>query len=166
MIDFLKIPQKYRKILLKNTELKAEFERQTKTKITVKDDVEIEGESVDVYVAKNVLKAFSRGFSAEDALKLMDDNYSIEIISLADFTSSENRIKIIASRIIGSQGKTKKYIERYTNTKIAVSGKTVSIIGNWDNVGKAREAIMMLIEGSSHKTVYRWLEQNSKVVDW
>ncbi|MEM0473299.1 MAG: KH domain-containing protein [Candidatus Aenigmatarchaeota archaeon] len=166
MIDFLKIPQKYRKILLKNAELKSEFEKQTKTKINVKDDVEIEGESVDVYVAKNVLKAFSRGFSAEDALKLMDDNYSIEIISLADFTSSENRIKIIASRIIGSQGKTKKYIERYTNTKIAVSGKTVSIIGSWDNVGKAREAIMMLIEGSSHKTVYRWLEQNSKVVDW
>ncbi|MBU5689989.1 MAG: KH domain-containing protein [Candidatus Aenigmatarchaeota archaeon] len=166
MIDFIKVPQKYRKILLKNQELKSEIERATNTKLSIKDDVEIEGEGFDVFVAKNVLKAFSRGFSVQDALKLLDDNYSIDIINLSDFVNTDNRMKVIASRIIGSQGKTKKYIERYTNTKIAVSGKTVSIIGTWDQVNKAREAIMMFIKGSSHKTVYRWLEQNSKVVDW
>ena len=138
MIDFIKIPKKYKRILLKNQELKFLLEQKTKTKINVKDDVEIEGESVDVYIAKNVLKAFSRGFSFEDSIKLLDDNYSIDIINLSDFTSSDNRIKVIASRIIGS----------------------------WDNLNKARQAIMMFIDGNTHKSVYRWLEQNSKVVDW
>ncbi len=166
MNDFIKIPMKYKKVLMKKPEIKEEIEKTTNTKITISDDIQIEGDGLDVFIAKNVLKAFGRGFSIEDALKLTDDLYSLEIIDLSDYANTDNRIKIIAARIIGTQGKTKKYIERYTNTKIAVSGKTVSIIGKWDDINLAREAILMLINGSMHKTVYRWLEQNSKVVDW
>ncbi|MEM5799460.1 MAG: KH domain-containing protein [Candidatus Aenigmatarchaeota archaeon] len=166
MKDFIKIPLKYKKVLLKKPDIKEEIEKATNTKITINDDVEIDGDGVDVYVAKNIIKAFGRGFSLEDALKLTDDLYSLEVINLSDYANTENRIKIISGRIIGSQGKTKKYIERYTNTKIAVSGKTVSIIGKWDDISLAIEAILMFIRGSTHKTVYRWLEQNTKVNEW
>ncbi|MEM5777103.1 MAG: KH domain-containing protein [Candidatus Aenigmatarchaeota archaeon] len=166
MKDFIKIPLKYKKVLLKKPDIKEEIEKATNTKITINDDVEIDGDGVDVYVAKNIIKAFGRGFSLEDALKLTDDLYSLEVINLSDYANTENRIKVISGRIIGSQGKTKKYIERYTNTKIAVSGKTVSIIGKWDDISLAIEAILMFIRGSTHKTVYRWLEQNTKVNEW
>ncbi|MBU5688253.1 MAG: KH domain-containing protein [Candidatus Aenigmarchaeota archaeon] len=166
MKDFIKIPLKYKKVLLKKPNIKEEIERVTNTKITINEDIEIDGDGLNVYVAKNIIKAFGRGFSIEDALKLVDDLYSLEIIDLSDYANTDNRIKVISGRIIGSQGKTKKYIERYTNTKIAVSGKTVSIIGKWDDINLAREAILMLIRGSTHKTVYRWLEQNAKVNEW
>ena len=166
MKDFVKIPLKYKKVLMKKPEIKEQVERATNTRISVNEDVEIEGESLDIFVAKNIIKAFGRGFSIEDALKLTDDMYNLEIIDLSDYANTENRIKVIAARIIGSQGKTKKFIERYTNTKIAVSGKTVSIIGKWEDINLAREAILMFINGSMHKTVYRWLEENSKVVEW
>jgi len=166
MKDFIKIPLKYKRVLMKKQHIKEEIEKATNTKITIGEDIEIEGDGLDVYIAKNVIKAFGRGFAVEDALKLTDDTYSLEIIDLSDFANTKNRIKVISGRIIGSQGKTKKYIERHTNTKIAVSGKTVSIIGKWDDIGLAREAVLMLIKGSTHKTVYRWLEQNSKVNEW
>jgi ribosomal RNA assembly protein len=166
MRDSIKIPLKYKKLLLKRPELREEIEKATNTKITVGEDVEIEGEGLDVFIAKNIIKAFGRGFAVEDALNLTDDLYSIEIIDLSDYAKSENRIKVITARIIGTGGKTKRFIETYTNTKIAISGKTVSIIGKWDDISLAREAIMMLINGSMHKTVYRWLEENSKVMKW
>ena len=66
---------------------------------------------------------------------------------------------VLKSRIIGTKGKTKKYIEQYTNTKISIYGKTISIIGKWDKVNIAKKAILMLIEGCSHTTLYKWLEQ-------
>lgn len=166
MKDSIKIPLKYKKVLMKRPELKEQIEKATNTKISIGEDIEIEGESLDVFIAKNVIKAFGRGFAVEDAVKLTDDMYNLEIIDLSEYASSENRIKVIAARIIGTRGKTKKFIEMYTNTKIAVSGKTVSIIGKWDDISLAREAILMLIKGSMHKTVYRWLEENSKVMKW
>ncbi|MFH8080611.1 MAG: KH domain-containing protein [Candidatus Aenigmatarchaeota archaeon] len=166
MIDYVKIPSKYKKILSKNKKIREEIERATNTKINIKDDIEIEGDGLDVYIAKNVLRAFGRGFSVKDALLLTDDLYGIEIIDLSDYANTENRIKVISGRIIGSQGKTKKYIETHTNTKIAVSGKTVSIIGKWENIETAKHAILMLANGSTHKAVYRWLEQNAKVNEW
>lgn len=163
MIDYLKIPLKYKKILAKRPKIKEEIEKRVGVKIVVNEDIQIEGDGLNVYLAKNILKAFGRGFKIEDAFMLLDDLYALEIIDLSEYTKSQNRIKVVISRIIGSEGKTKKYIEMHTNTKIAVSGKTVSIIGKWDEIELARQAIMMIVNGSTHKTVYRWLEQNSKV---
>lgn len=166
MIDYIKIPIKFKNVLLKKPKLKEKIETTTKTKLYIRDDIEIEGESLDVFIAKNILKAFGRGFKIDDALKLIEDDYAFEIIDLTDFIKSENRIKILMGRIIGTNGKTKKFIEKYTNTKIAVSGKTVSIIGKWDDIALAREAVLMMINGSTHKSLYRWLEQKTKVVKW
>lgn len=159
MIDFVKIPEKRVGIIKKKPEIRVMIERSTKTKIKIDEDITIEGESVDVYLAKNILKAFGRGFEIEDSLNLLEDNYSLEVINLSDFTESANRMKVIKGRIIGTGGKTKKYIEDYTNTKISIFGKTVSIIGKWADIPSAKEAIMMVIEGSAHKTLYRWLEK-------
>jgi len=35
----------------------------------------------------------------------------------------------------------------------------VSIIGNFDQTDAAREAILMLIKGSQHRTVYQFLQK-------
>lgn len=166
MIDFIKIPAKFKNVLVKRPKLKEKIEKTTKTKLNIGEDIEIEGESLDIFIAKNVLKAFGRGFNVDDALKLIEDEYALEIIDLTDFVNSENRLKTVSGRIIGTEGKTKKFIEKYTNTKIAVSGKTVSIIGRWDDIALTREAILMIINGSTHKSLYRWLEQKTKVIKW
>ena len=166
MIDYLKIPEIRLRILKKNEELRKRIERETGTKISINEDLKIEGESFNIYQAKQILRAFGRGFDVEDCLKLLDDEYGLEIIDLTDFTRSRNRLIVIKGRVIGTKGKTKKFIEEYTKTKISVFGKTVSIIGKWENINIAKEAIMRLIRGSSHQSVYKWLERRVSEVKW
>ena len=166
MIDYLKIPEIRLKILKKDEELREKIERETGTKISINEDLKIEGESFNIYQAKQILRAFGRGFDVEDCLKLLDDEYGLEIIDLTDFTRSRNRLTVIKGRVIGTKGKTKKFIEEYTKTKISVFGKTVSIIGKWENINIAKEAIMRLIRGSAHQSVYKWLERRVSEVKW
>jgi len=86
----------------------------------------------------------------------------VEIINLSEFTKSKERLKVLKGRIIGTGGKTKKYIEKYADVKTSIFGKTVAIIGKWDKIYIAREAIMKLIQGCAHQTLYRWLERQAK----
>jgi len=160
MRDFIKIPKKRLDELKSKKRKLNKLEKLTNTKISINEDIIIiDGEGIDIFQTKNILKAFGRGFSIDDSLYLLDEEYSLEIINLKDYTKSKNRMIVLKSRIIGTKGKTKKYIEQYTNTKISIYGKTISIIGKWDKVNIAKKAILMLIEGCSHTTLYKWLEQ-------
>ncbi|HDM05769.1 MAG TPA: hypothetical protein ENG34_00640, partial [Candidatus Aenigmarchaeota archaeon] len=66
MIDYLKIPEIRLKILKKDEELRKKIERETGTKISINEDLKIEGESFNIYQAKQILRAFGRGFNVED----------------------------------------------------------------------------------------------------
>ncbi len=165
MIDFIKIPEKRKLILEKNKKLKETIEKSTNTTITVNDDISIEGDGLEIFQTKQILKAFGRGFEINDCLSLLDDNYVLEIIDITEFTKSRKRLKILKSRIIGTGGKTKKSIENHSETKISIFGKTVSIIGQWNKASISKEAIMMIIDGVSHQTLYKWLERK-RVKTW
>jgi len=158
MRDSIKIPKKRIELFKKNKKLLDQLQDFYKVKITINEEIIIDGESLDIFQTKIILKAFGRGFEMNDALNLLDEEYCLEIINLADYTKSKNRINTLKSRIIGTRGKTKKYIEEYSNVKIAVFGKTISIIGKWNKINTAIKAIKMLIEGCSHNRLYKWLE--------
>ena len=167
MIDFIKIPDKMKKVLIRDKKDQRNIEKLTNTKITIGEDIKIEGEGLELYQAKQILKAFGRGFPIKDTLCILDDDFGLEIINLPDLIKSDKRMIVIKARIIGTEGKTKKLIEKYTETKIAISGKTVSIIGKWDKIDVSKEAIMKLINGCNHSTLYKWLErQYSGVNKW
>jgi len=90
----------------------------------------------------------------------LDEEYYLEIIDIKDFSGkSKNRMKVLKGRVIGSEGKAKKMIERYTDTKISIYGKTISIIGKWDKIIIAKKAVEMLLSGSLHSSVYKFLEK-------
>ena len=161
MKDFIKIPDERKRILKNNKNIKDKIENFTKTVIELNDDVVIDGESFNVFQAKQVLKAFGRGFDVDTSLYLLEDEYGLEIINLSEFTRSRERLITLKSRIIGTEGKTKKQIEKYTDVKLCIFGKTVGIIGKWDKINIAKEAIMKLIRGCTHKILYRWLERQS-----
>ena len=63
----------------------------------------------------------------------------------------------VKGRIIGADGRARKIIEETTGANVSVYGHTVSIIGKVREVEIAREAILRLIEGSEHGSVYRYL---------
>ena len=110
--------------------------------------------------AKNIITAIGRGFSPDDAMKLSGGNKTLEVISLKDY-SQKKRITQKA-RVIGTKGRTRKIIEQFTGCDVSVYGDTISIIGDWESADLAKQAVMQLLTGRSHPSVYKLLEKNSK----
>jgi ribosomal RNA assembly protein len=114
--------------------------------------------------ANDVINAIGRGFSPEHAFRLIrNEDAVLDIIDLrTTFGRSESDIKRVKGRIIGMNGKTRRIIEELAETNLAVFGHTVSIIGEIDQAQVAREAIQMLVKGSMHSTVYRFLHRKRR----
>jgi ribosomal RNA assembly protein len=82
------------------------------------------------------------------------------IIDLREiFGRSDSDIQRVKGRIIGTEGKTRKIIEELSEALISVYGHTISIIGGVEQSEIAREAVNMLIKGSQHATVYKYLQR-------
>ena len=117
-----------------------------------------------LFRAKEVVGAIGRGFAPENAFKLLDDNDVLfEIIDLRDIVGrSPSDLKRLKGRVIGKEGKTRRIIEELSEAKISIFGHTISIIGYPDQSSIAREAVKMLIRGSLHGTVYRFLHKKRR----
>lgn len=117
-----------------------------------------------LFRAKEVITAIGRGFSPQRAFRLLqDDNTILVVIDLRDIVGkSQSDIKRLKGRIIGKEGKTRRIIEELTDASVSVHGHTISIIGDIDQAEVAREAIEMLLRGSQHRTVYRFLHRKRR----
>ncbi len=154
-------------IVGRNGKVKQRVEKLTNTKIEVDSEglVTITGtaESEDAILAwkaKDIIRAMARGFSPKNALELLDEDARLVVISLRESVgSSASQLKRVAGRIIGENGRTRRVIEQTTETKIAIYGRTVSIIGFDPGLDYAQRAIDMLIGGAPHSAVYSQLER-------
>jgi ribosomal RNA assembly protein len=117
-----------------------------------------------LFRAKDIVTAIGRGFSAEHAFKLLDDEDALlEIIDLHESVGkSEADLKRVRGRVIGKEGRTRSIIEELTETHVSVYGHTISIIGESDQIEIAKQAIRMLLHGSLHSTVYRFLHKKRR----
>ena len=114
--------------------------------------------------AKEVVTAIGRGFSSEKAFVLLEDEEAtLMVIDLRELVGrSQADMKRLKGRVIGQNGKTRQIIEELTEAKISVYGHTISILGTLDQSEVAKEAIYMLLEGSQHRTVYRFLNRKRR----
>lgn len=119
--------------------------------------VEINGEGLNLFQAKIIAKAIARGFSPKKAFRLFNEDEALEIVELSGMR--DNKIKLIRSRMIGTNGKARRMIERFSGCSVSVYGKTISIIGKYEQISIAREAVSMIIRGSKHSKVYGFLQQ-------
>jgi len=117
-----------------------------------------------LFRAREVVTAIGRGFSPEHAFRLLEDDESIlDVIDLRETAGkSQSEMQRLKGRIIGKEGKTRRLIEELTETSVSVYGHTISIIGNPEQAEVAKEAIQMLIRGSLHQTVYRFLHRKRR----
>ncbi len=163
----LKIPEERIAVLIgAEGKTKQEIEAATQCKLTIskEGDVEITGDdALLLYTAREMVRAIARGFNPQIALQLLKSDYVLEIIDLTDVTAGKkNVLERLRGRIIGSEGKSRREIERLSDTSISVYGKTVAIIGDVAQAELAREAVAMLVRGSMHRTVYQFLERKRK----
>lgn len=146
---------------------KQELEDYSHSKISVdskEGDVTITGrDALKLYEIREVIKAIARGFSPEVARLLLRTDYMLEIVNLKDYDlDSPNKLARIRARLIGTGGKARRTLETLTQTNISVYGKTIAIIGECMAVSSAKRALEMLISGSMHATVYKWLEKQRR----
>ncbi|MBU5537447.1 MAG: KH domain-containing protein [Candidatus Aenigmatarchaeota archaeon] len=161
MIDHISIPEERINLLKRTKGWEEQLKDFLDVKVSIGEDITIEGEALQVIRAKEILKAFGRGFSFKDSLDLLDEECFLEIIDVSEFTGkSRNRQVVLKGRVIGEEGRTKKMIEKCANVKIVIYGKTVSIIGKPQNIKIARNAVEMILSGSKHNSVYRFLQEN------
>lgn len=164
----LKIPKDRIAVLIGTKgEIKRKIEKETNSKLEIdskEGDITLSGtESLDLFTAKEVIRAIARGFNPDIALLVLKPDYTLEMINLSDYAGKEKKgLERIRARVIGTQGKTRQFVEDSTETYIVIYGKTIAIIGEVENVSLARQAMETLLEGSPHTGVYRWLEKKRK----
>jgi ribosomal RNA assembly protein len=114
-----------------------------------------------LFRAKEVVTAIGRGFSPDRSSRLIrDEDAMLEVIDLREmFGRSLSELQRVKGRIIGQEGKTRRIIEELTEADVSVHGHTVSIIANVNQMDTAKEAIQMLLQGSQHSKVYRFLQR-------
>ena len=166
-MKYLKVPMERVAVLIgHNGETKKDLEQKSGLKINIDsklgevviDDHEVEDPLMIIKI-ENIVKAIGRGFSPQNAMKLMDDDADFFVFNLHDYVGKkESHVSRLKSRIIGREGKTKRVLEELTDSKISIYGHTISIISDIIRMNILKKSIDMLITGSKHATVYRFVE--------
>lgn len=171
--SFVRIPNERIGVLVgADGKVKRHIEKKLSVKLEVESDsggvtAMLNDEATDpslLFRAKDVVTAIGRGFAPEHALRLIRDEDTIfDMLDLRDtFGRKESDIKRVKGRIIGMNGKTRRLIEELTDADVVVYGHTVGIIGTFEQANIARNAVQMLIDGSQHHTVYRFLQRKRR----
>lgn len=164
----LKIPHERVAVLIgKQGEVKKNIEADTKTQIKVdslEGDIFIYGkDALGLYTAREMIMSIGRGFNPEIAKLLLKQDYVFESIGLNEYTGkSKNTLLRLKGRVIGKDGRSRKLIEELSEAYISVYGKTVGIIGTAESASMAKRAVEALLKGSTHASVYKWLEQKRR----
>ncbi|HDM25496.1 MAG TPA: RNA-processing protein [Thermoplasmatales archaeon] len=120
-------------------------------------------EPIDILKAEKVITAIGRGFSPEHAFKLFDDDYDLFLFDIRDYAGrSKAHVRRLKGRIIGRKGKTREILEELTESHISIYGHTVAIIADMLFMEPIKTAVEMLLNGSKHSTVYRYLEEKRR----
>lgn len=147
---------------------KREIERRTGTKLTFDSEtgevrIEPGDDPLGALKAREVITAIARGFSAERAFRLFEDDQLLEIIDMRDFAGeSDSALVRLKGRVIGERGKTRQILEQTTDAYVSVYGKTIAAIGTAEQLAIVRKALEMLLGGAMHSTVYKLLERKRK----
>jgi len=151
-------------------ETKKDFETKTGIKLDIDsktgevtiDDHEVK-DPLNIIKMENIVKAIGRGFSPEKAILLLHDDSDFFVFDLHDYVGKkESHLRRLRSRVIGREGKTKRVLEDLTDSKISVYGHTVSIISDMMKMNILKKSVDMLLTGSKHATVYRFVEVQMK----
>ena len=166
-MKYLKIPVDRVGVLIgHNGETKKDLENRFKIKLDIDsksgeitiDEHETEDPLVVIKI-ENIVKAIGKGFSPQNAIKLMDDNADFFTFDIHDYVGKKDaHLRRLKSRVIGREGKTKHVLEELTDSKISVYDHTISIISDIMRMNILKKSIDMLLTGSKHATVYRFVE--------
>lgn len=163
-MDYVPLSAKTLSVLDADPSIAARLAERGRVKISrAEGGVELDGDGGDEWVARQVLSAVDAGFPLHKALKLFNDNFFLEVVDLELAVRNPKSIARFKGRIIGENGRAKKTLEELSGAFLAVSGDKVFILGQFDDLQLAKEAVLQLLEGKMHSTVFSYLEKQNKM---
>ncbi|MDD5332065.1 MAG: KH domain-containing protein [Candidatus Nanoarchaeia archaeon] len=166
--EVIKVPKERIAVLIgKKGSVRKKIEEIFNVKLTINSEeglVKIESDdSLSLFESVPAIKAIARGFNPKVIEKLKSEEFFLEILNIEDYVGKSKKAVIrIKARLIGTDGKARKELELMTNTNISVYGKTVSILGKYDNVKLAKEGVEELLKGAPHSNAYRYVINKKK----
>ena len=171
MREHIKVPQDRIGVIIGvEGKVKETLEEKSGAKLDIDSEsgtvvLEAESDPVKALRASDVIKAIARGFSPDKALRMLDnEDLILDLIDLSKISDSPSDLTRLKGRIIGKAGKTREIMESMTGARISVYGKTISIIGDAEQIMTIRTAIDMLIDGAPHGAVYGYLERRRREI--
>lgn len=170
-MKYLKIPLERVGVLIgHNGETKKDLEEKSGIRIEVNSEqgeVAIDEHEVKdplmVMKIESIVRAIGRGFSPENAFRLFSDDADFFVFDLYDYVGKKgSHVRRLKSRMIGKEGKTKRFLEELTGSRISIYGHTISVISDITTIDIIKRAIDMMLCGSKHATVYRFVESGMK----
>nr|CAH8865652.1 unnamed protein product [Trichobilharzia regenti] len=98
--------------------------------------------------ARDVTRLLARSVPMEQAIRVLDDEFFADIIEI----NLNNRERFVKrrNRLIGHDGETLKALELSTNCYIVIQGKTVAVVGRYNDLKEVRRIVQGCIYDNTH----------------
>ena len=151
------VPSDDSSVILRN---RKKLEENLNVKIIPKEnEISIDGNPEDEFIAEKVLDAIIFGFSIHAALLIKREDFIFEILNIKNYTH-RNDLERVRARIIGREGKTLKTLNELTDCNFEIKNNEVGIIGSPELIKNAQDAVIAIIHGSKQANVYTFLEKH------
>lgn len=122
-------------------------------------EIYIEGLPENEYTAEKVILALDFGFPYSVAIEVKTEDLAFQSLNIKDYTNQKN-LPRVRGRIIGAGGKTLKTISTLSNCYMELKDNKIGIIGEYESLKYAEEALILLIKGTKTGNVYAYLEKH------